>query len=197
MRTAKFQRKTKETDINLEINLDGTGNYENKSKEFSEGYTFLSHMLENFSKHSLIDIKIDSTGDLQHHLVEDVAICLAEALKKALGNKKGIKRFGSAFAPMDEVLARVVIDLSGRGYSNIDLKLKLDEIDGLPVSLLNHFLNTFVKVSEIALHGKVLYGEDDHHKVEGFFKAWALSMKHAVSIDERIKNIIPSTKGTI
>ncbi|MHA1377333.1 MAG: imidazoleglycerol-phosphate dehydratase [Candidatus Helarchaeota archaeon] len=197
MRNATIQRKTKETDITIEINLDGTGKFENKSKDFTEGFTFLSHMIENFSKHSLIDIKIESTGDLQHHIVEDVAICLAQGLKKALGNKKGIKRFGFAFAPMDEVLARVVIDLSGRGYSSIDLGLKLDEIDGLPVSLLNHFLTTLVKDSEIALHGKVLYGEDDHHKVEGFFKALALAVKQAVSIDERIKNVIPSTKGTI
>jgi imidazoleglycerol-phosphate dehydratase len=197
MRTATYKRKTKETDITIEINLDGTGKYENKSKKFSEGYAFLSHMLENFAKHSLIDIIIDSTGDLQHHIVEDVAICLANGLKKALGDKKGIKRFGFAFAPMDEVLARAVVDLSGRGYSNIELGLKLEEIDGLPVSLLKHFLETFVKESEIALHGKVLYGEDDHHKVEGFFKALALTMKQAVSINERIRDIIPSTKGTI
>lgn len=197
MRTAGNHRKTKETDIKIEINLDGTGTYKNESKTFTEGYKFLSHMLENFSKHSLIDIKIEGDGDLQHHMVEDVAICLAEVLKKALGDKKGIKRFGSAFAPMDEVLARVVVDVSGRGYSNIELGLKLEEVDGLPVSLLKHFLTTFVKVSEIALHGKVLYGEDDHHKIEGFFKALALALKQAVSIDERIKDIIPSTKGTI
>lgn len=197
MRTATIHRKTKETDIKIEINLDGTGKFENESIILNEGFKFLSHMLENFSKHSLIDIKIESNGDLEHHIVEDTAICLAEGFKKALGDKKGIKRFGFAYVPMDEVLARAVVDVSGRGYSNIELGLKLDEIDGFPVSLLNHFLSTFVKVSKIALHGHVLYGEDDHHKIEGFFKALALAIKQAVSIDERIEDVIPSTKGTI
>ncbi|NHI94490.1 MAG: imidazoleglycerol-phosphate dehydratase [Candidatus Lokiarchaeota archaeon] len=197
MRIGEIKRKTKETEIIIKVNLDGVGKFSSKVNEDGGGVKFLFHMLENFSKHSLIDLNIDIKGDLPHHIIEDLGIVLAEALNKALGDKKGIKRFGWALIPMDEALAQVVIDLGGRPYTKLDLGLKLDVIEFLPVSLLNHFLETFTTNFKINLHAAVLYGEDDHHKVEVFFKALAIAMKDAISFDERKKDQIPSTKGTI
>ncbi|MHA1784550.1 MAG: imidazoleglycerol-phosphate dehydratase [Candidatus Helarchaeota archaeon] len=190
-------RKTKETDIKIKVNLDGSGIFNVKVSETGGGVKFILHMLENFSKHSLIDFDMDVSGDLPHHIIEDLAMVLADALNKALGDKKGINRFGWAIIPMDESLARVAIDLGGRPYSKIELGLKLDVVEFLPVSLLNHFLETFTSNFKINLHGIVLYGEDDHHKVEVFFKAFAIAMKNAVSFDLRKKDQIPSTKGTL
>lgn len=197
MRIGEIKRKTKETEIIIKVNLDGVGKFSSKVNEDGGGVKFLFHMLENFSKHSLIDLNIDIKGDLPHHIIEDLGIVLAEALNKALGDKKGIKRFGWALIPMDEALAQVAIDLGGRPYTKLDLGLKLDVIEFLPVSLLNHFLETFTTNFKINLHAAVLYGEDDHHKVEVFFKALAIAMKDAISFDERKKDQIPSTKGTI
>ena len=197
MRIGESERKTKETEIKIKVNLDGTGKFSSKVNEEGGGVKFLLHMLENFSKHSLIDIDLDVKGDLPHHIIEDIGMVLADTLNKALGDKKGINRFGWALIPMDEALARVAIDLGGRLYAKIDLGLKLDVIEFLPVSLLNHFLETFTANFKINLHAAVLYGDDDHHKVEVFFKAFAIAMKNAVTFDERKKDQIPSTKGTI
>jgi imidazoleglycerol-phosphate dehydratase len=192
MRIAKIERDTSETQISLEINLDGKGesNINVKNK-------FLTHMLSTLSKHSLIDLKLEAIGDLDHHLVEDVGIVLGECLKKALNDKKGITRFGSAIVPMDEALARVVIDLGGRGYCIYKLNCKMDSVEDLPVSLIEHFFESFASNSGMNLHLTVLDGKDDHHKLEAVYKALALSLKTAVSIDKRIKDSIPSTKGVI
>jgi len=197
MRIGESTRNTKETEIKIKVNLDGTGIFKSKVNEEGGGVKFMLHMLENFSKHSLIDFDLNIKGDLPHHIIEDLAIVLADALNKALGDKKGITRFGWAMIPMDESLARVAIDLGGRPYAKIELGLKLDVVEFLPVSLLNHFLETFTTNFKINLHGLVLYGEDDHHKVEVFFKSFAIAMKQAVSYDERKKDQIPSTKGTL
>ena len=197
MRIGESKRDTKETQIKIKVNLDGTGKFQSKVNEEGGGVKFILHMLENFSKHSLIDYDLDINGDLPHHIIEDLAIVLADALNKALGDKKGINRFGWAMIPMDESLARVAIDLGGRPYAKIELGLKLDIVEFLPVSLLNHFLETFTTNFKINLHGLVLYGEDDHHKVEIFFKSFAVAMKQAVSYDPRKKDQVPSTKGTL
>jgi len=197
MRIGESTRNTKETEIKIKVNLDGTGLFKSKVNEEGGGVKFILHMLENFSKHSLIDFDLNIKGDLPHHIIEDLAIVLADALNKALGDKKGINRFGWAMIPMDESLARVAIDLGGRPYAKLELGLKLDVVEFLPVSLLNHFLETFTTNFKINLHGLVLYGEDDHHKTEVFFKSFAIAMKQAVSYDERKKDQIPSTKGTL
>ena len=197
MRIGTVTRKTKETDITIIVNLDGTGKFKPTVTDLGIGTQFIVHMINTFSRHSLIDIEMEAKGDMAHHLFEDIAIVLAEAINKALGDKKGITRFGYALAPMDDSLCRVALDLSGRIYSNVELQILGEEIDGLPASLLNHFLETFINSLKINLHGHVLYGIDNHHKVEGFFKALALSMKMAISPDPRKADVIPSTKGTL
>ena len=192
LRNAKIERNTSETQISLDINLDGLGN-----SDIEVDNKFLTHMLTTLSKHSLIDIKLKAVGDLDHHLVEDVGIAIGTVLKKALGDKKGIKRFGNAIIPMDEALARVAIDLGGRGYCIYDLKCQLEIVEDLPVSLIEHFFEAFASNSEINLHITVLDGKDDHHKLEAVYKALAISLKIATAIDPRISDIIPSTKGVI
>ncbi|MHA1271462.1 MAG: imidazoleglycerol-phosphate dehydratase HisB [Candidatus Helarchaeota archaeon] len=192
MRIVKLDRDTSETQISIEINLDGTGksNIEVDNK-------FLSHMLTTLSKHSLIDISLRANGDLDHHLVEDVGIVLGQALKKALDDKRGIRRFGYAIIPMDEALARVAIDLGGRGYCIYDLKCQLKVVEDLPISLIQHFFEALASNAEINVHITVLDGNDDHHKLEAVYKALAISLRSAIEIDERISDIIPSTKGVI
>jgi len=192
MRTVKYERSTSETQISIELNLDGTG-----KSDIQLNNKFLTHMLSTLSKHSLIDIKIKASGDLEHHLVEDVGIALGISIKKALGDKRGIKRFGYAIVPMDESLAQVALDLGGRGYCIQKLNCQLDIVEDIPVSLIEHFFESFANNSSMNLHITVLYGNDDHHKLEAVYKALALSLKEAISFDERIKNQIPSTKGII
>ena len=192
LRKIKIERNTSETQISLEMNLDGIG-----KSDIEVDNKFLIHMLTTLSKHSLIDIKLKAVGDLEHHLVEDVGIAVGTALKKALGDKKGIIRFGSSLIPMDEALAQVAIDLSGRGYCIYNLNCQLDIVEDLPVSLIEHFFEAFAINSEINLHVNVLNGKNDHHKIEAIFKALALSLRTAITIDSRIKNIVPSTKGVI
>ncbi len=191
MREAQFERKTSETEVNVRVNLDGEGKSSVKT-----GLKFLDHMLKTLSTHSLIDISITAKGDLKHHLVEDVAIGLGEALKSALGNREGINRFGSSMVPMDCSLAIAAIDLVKRPYSVIDLKIEGKVIEDIKTEDIYHFLKSLSSSLEANLHLQVQYGSNDHHKIEATFKALALSLRQATSIDSRRKGI-PSAKGAI
>jgi imidazoleglycerol-phosphate dehydratase len=193
MRTAEVKRETLETRIEIKINLDGTG-----KGNIQTGIKFLDHQLLTLSKHSLIDLDIKAEGDLTHHIIEDVALTMGEALTKALGKKEGIFRFGWAITPMDDALAIVSIDISGRSYVNLDLNLTESNIENMETEDIEHFLFSFAQTAKMNLHMKILYGDNNHHKVEALFKALALSLKQAVSIDpKRGKGEIPSLKGAL
>ena len=191
MREAHLKRKTSETEVNVKIKLGGNGNSRTKT-----GIRFLDHMIRTLSIHSLIDIEIIAIGDLVHHVVEDAAIGLGEALKKALGDRSGIRRFGSSIVPMDCSLAVVAIDLVKRPYSVLDLKVENKEIGDIKTEDIYHFLNTLASSLEANFHIQVQYGENDHHKIEAAFKALALSLRQAASIDPKRKGT-PSAKGAI
>ena len=194
MRKAKIERKTKETEIELEINLDGTG-----KNRIETRIGFLNHMLELFSKHSLIDFALKAKGDLEvdeHHLTEDIGICLGMALKKALGEKKGIQRYGSAIIPMDESLALCAVDFSDRGYPVINAEFERKIIGGFPTELIQDFFEAVALNAGMNLHIKVFYGRNTHHKIEAIFKAFARAVKNAVELDKRIQGV-PSTKGVL
>lgn len=188
-RKAKIQRETTETNVDLGLDLDGTGSF-----KIDVGIIFFGHMLTLLSKHSGIDLKVKASGDMGHHLIEDVGIVLGQALKKALGKKKGIQRFGFAYIPMDEALARCVIDLSGRTYHIIDLNCKREKVEDCQVEDITHFFISLAEAAEINLHIEVLYGENEHHKIEAAFKALAKSLQQAVAI---VSGDIPSTKGVL
>ena len=187
VRTAEITRKTSETEITVELNLDVTG-----ISEINTGFKFMDHMLGLLSRHSNIDIKLNATGDLTHHIVEDIGISLGECFHKALGDKKGINRYGSALIPMDEALARCVLDFSGRTALILDLDLKDCDIEDVAVEDIKHFLNSLAENAKMNLHIHVLYGEDQHHKVEAVFKALARAIKKAKKI---YSDQIPSTKN--
>lgn len=191
-RVSKIKRDTKETNINLNINLDGDGNSSIKT-----GIGFFNHMLTLMSFHSNIDFNLEANGDLDvcdHHLIEDVGICLGKCLKEALGDKKGIKRYSTVFIPMDEALIMVSIDISGRAFLHFEGDFKRENIGEFSVEMVKEFFRAVAFNSEITLHIKVLYGENDHHKIEGIFKAFGRGLKEAVKIEN---NIIPSSKGCI
>ena len=195
MRTAKVKRKTKETDISCEINIDGTG-----QNEISTGIGFFDHMLEIFSHHSLIDLKLKADGDIHvdfHHTVEDAAYVLAEAIDKAIGEKKGINRYGFFYIPMDESLSRTVIDFSGRPEFVWKVNLGLKKIGEMDTELFHEFFKAFCNESKCNLHIENFYGDNNHHIIESCFKSFARSIRQALTVDERIKNIIPSSKGTL
>ncbi|RLF11213.1 MAG: imidazoleglycerol-phosphate dehydratase, partial [Thermoprotei archaeon] len=158
--------------------------------------SFLKHMLETLSKHSLIDLKVKAQGDLAHHVVEDVALTIGKALDEALGTREGIARFGFAYAPMDDALARAAVDLSGRSFAVVNLKIKSPQVEDLRAEDAAHFLRSFSDAGRLNLHVKVLYGVDDHHKVEAAFKSLALALRQAVSLDQRIKGVA-SVKGSL
>ena len=194
-RKAILERKTKETDIEIELNIDGKG-----EGDISTPIPFLDHLLNNFAKHGLFDLKIRAKGDIeidQHHTVEDIGICLGETFKKALGDKKGINRAGYFVFPLDEALSVVSLDISGRAFLNFDCKFKRQKIGDLDSDLIKEFFWGFVRHLEATLHIRFLYGEDDHHKAESVFKAFAKAMKMACSKDKRILKELPSTKGLI
>lgn len=194
-RKTSFQRKTKETEIEMELNIDGKG-----KAEIETPIPFLNHLLDNFAKHGLFDLKIKAKGDIeidQHHTVEDIGICLGEASKKALGDKKGINRAGYFVFPLDEALSMVSLDISGRAFLNFDCKFKREKIGDLESDLIKEFFWGFVRHLEATLHIRVLYGENDHHKAESIFKAVGKAMKVACSQDKRILEELPSTKGLI
>ena len=194
-RKAKIQRKTRETNISVEVNLDGKGKYQIKTK-----IGFLDHMLEQLAKHSLIDMKINAKGDTHidlHHTTEDTGIAIGEAIKKAAGNRKGIKRYATTNIPMDETLTRVSLDISNRPYLIWNVDLKVEKLGEMDTELFKEWFQAFVQSAGITLHVENIYGENSHHKIESCFKALARSLKEALEIDKRIKNSIPSTKGTI
>ena len=194
-RKAKILRKTKETNISVEVNLDGKGKYQIKTK-----IGFLDHMLEQLAKHSLIDMKINAKGDTHidlHHTTEDTGIAIGEAIKKAAGNRKGIKRYATTNIPMDETLTRVSLDISNRPYLIWNVDLKVEKLGEMDTELFKEWFQAFAQSAGITLHVENIYGENSHHKIESCFKALARSLKEALEIDKRIKNSIPSSKGTI
>lgn len=194
-RTATISRSTKETQISVTVDLDGTG-----KSTISTGIGFLDHMLTALSKHSFIDITLSCKGDLEvddHHTAEDCALALGAALEAALGNKAGLRRYGSAYAPLDEALARAVVDISGRPSAHIDLKLVREKVGQISTEMLTHVFQSLAVAAKLTLHVTVLEGANDHHKSEAAFKALALALREAVTIDARRLNDIPSTKGSL
>ncbi len=195
MRRHEIHRKTNETDIRLSLNLDGSG-----ITQVRTGIGFLDHMLHHVAVHGLFDLKLEAVGDLEidaHHTAEDCAIVLGQAFDAALGDRKGIVRMGSFYVPMDESLAFVAVDFSGRPYAVIEAEWNSPAIGTLPTSLVPHILESFAVHAKCNLHARVLYGRDDHHKAEALFKALGRALDAAVRFDPRRANAIPSTKGTL
>ncbi len=194
-RTADISRTTKETDITVSLNLDGTGKY-----EVETGIGFLDHMLEQLAKHSLIDLTVKAKGDLHidfHHTVEDVGITIGQALKKALGERKGITRFAHSYLPMDETLTRVAIDISGRPHLVWKVEFTRDKLGEMDTELFREWFGGFAGAAGITLHVENLYGENNHHIVESCYKGLAKALMQAITIDPRQADIIPSTKGSL
>lgn len=195
MRTAKISRKTNETAIDLEINLDGTGKH-----DMATGVGFFDHMLDQLAKHSLIDMSIKAKGDLHidfHHTAEDVGIALGEAVKKALGDKKGIRRYASADLAMDGTLSRAAIDVSGRPFLVWRVDFTSDKVGEMDTELFREWFQAFAMNAGITLHMETFYGDNNHHIAESCFKALARALRDAVEIDPRASTSIPSTKGTL
>ena len=195
MRKSNILRNTKETQISCAVNLDGIG-----TSTISTGIGFFDHMLELFSHHSLLDIDLKVSGDIHvdlHHSVEDTGYALAQCILKALGNKEGIRRYGFFYVPMDECLTRCVIDLSGRPELVWNVKIGLKKIGEMDTELFYEFFKSFTNELKCNLHIENLYGRNNHHIVESCFKAFAKSLRQSIEIDEKIKNIIPSSKGII
>ena len=195
MRTATIARTTAETDIAVTVNLDGTGRY-----DVSTGIGFLDHMIEQFSRHSLIDVTLRVKGDLhidQHHTTEDSAIALGQAIHQALGDKKGIARYGEAHAPMDEALASVALDISGRPILVWHATFTQPRLGEMDTELFEHWFQSLAQGAGITLHIASLYGTNNHHVIEGIYKGFARAMRAAVAIDPRKGDAIPSTKGQL
>jgi imidazoleglycerol-phosphate dehydratase len=195
MRIAEISRQTEETQIQIKLDLDGTGNH-----EISTGVGFLDHMLAHLAVHGLFDLSLQAQGDLEidtHHTVEDVALALGQAFDQSLGERKGIVRMGDSFAPMDETLVHVAIDLSGRPYAVIQGEWYTPYIGNIPTTLFPHFFESFAMTARCNLHARILYGRDDHHQAEALFKAWARALDVATQLDPRRAGSIPSTKGSL
>ena len=195
MRTSEIKRVTGETDIELSLNLDGSG-----TAKIATGCGFLDHMLTLFAKHGRFDLTVSCKGDTQvddHHSVEDIGICLGQALHKALGDCAGIARYGSMMLPMDEALVLCAVDVSGRSYLVYDLEIPMQKVGTFDTELVEEFLTAFVRSAGITLHVKKLDGRNSHHIIEGAFKALARALSQAVSIDEKRAGEIPSTKGVL
>ena len=188
-RVANVKRETKETNISLELNLDGSGKW-----EINTGIKMFDHLLAQVAQHGRFDLKVSATGDDQHHLAEDVAICLGRALTQALAEKQGIVRMADATVPMDDALATVAVDIGGRGYTVLELPFSDNDMFGFPTDLIRHFLESFALEAKLNLHAKVAYGVNDHHKAEALFKALGRALDSATRIDERISGELPSTK---
>lgn len=194
-RTAEVVRNTNETQIRIAINLDGTG-----ERKLNTGVPFLDHMLDQIARHGLIDLDIEAKGDLEidaHHTVEDVGITLGQAFAKALGDKKGIMRYGHAYVPLDEALSRVVIDLSGRPGLEQHIPFTRAMIGTFDVDLVSEFFHGFVNHAAVTLHIDNLRGQNAHHQCETVFKAFGRALRMAISVDPRSMNVIPSTKGSL
>ena len=191
-RTASVNRQTGETKVSVSLAIDGAGDFDIKT-----GNKMFDHMLSHIAQHGLFDIKIKATGWDQHHRVEDVAIALGQALNKALDDKRGLVRMGHAMVPMDDALATVAVDISGRGYPVLDLVFQSKKFGGLEIDMVRHFLETFAMEGKFNLHVKAVTGRNDHHRAEAIFKALGRALDAATRIDERIAGRVPSTKGTI
>jgi imidazoleglycerol-phosphate dehydratase len=190
-RKTKVKRQTSETDIHISLDIDGRGEY-----EINTGIHFMNHMLESFSRHGQFDLKVTAQGDTEiddHHTIEDLGIVLGQAFQQALGNKMGIKRISNSLVPMDEALALVVVDISGRSYVVLDLQFNNKKVGDLSTLNVNHFLESFAQSAKINLHARV-EGENDHHKIEAIFKALAISLREASRVEH---DQIPSTKGLL
>jgi len=195
MRTASMDRKTKETDISVELNLDGTGTY-----DVHTGIGFLDHMLEQLSRHSLVDLKVRAEGDLHidgHHTTEDVGIVIGTAIKKALGDMTGITRYANAYIPMDETLSRAAMDVSGRPFLVFNVDFPRQKIGDMDTELFEEFFRAFAFGAGMTLHIENLYGTNSHHIIESIFKATARALRDATTIDGRKADAVPSTKGTL
>jgi imidazoleglycerol-phosphate dehydratase len=195
MRNANLHRKTNETDIQLSLNLDGSGEH-----SVHTGIGFLDHVLTHIAVHGLFDLTVEAQGDLHvdaHHTIEDTALLLGQALAEALGDKHGITRMGSAFVPMDEALAFVTVDLSGRPYAVVDAAWHGPQIGQFPTSLVDHFFETLAANARANIHARVHYGRDDHHQAEALFKALGRALDIATQIDSRRGGVVPSTKGSL
>ena len=195
MREASIKRKTNETDIELSLCLDGTGKC-----EIDTGCGFLNHMLELFARHGRMDLTVKCVGDTQvdyHHTVEDIGIVLGKAFAEAVGDKRGITRYGSMILPMDETLILASVDISGRAYLNYDVNIPTPAVGGMDTELVEEFFISFVRNADITLHIKQLDGTNSHHIIEAAFKAVARAIREAVSIDEKAKDEIPSSKGLL
>ncbi len=195
MRIAKVNRKTKETSIEAEVNLDGKGIY-----KIDTGIGFLNHMLEQLSKHSLVDINLKAKGDLHidlHHTTEDSGIVIGEAIAKALGDKKGIKRYAHAYIPMDETLSRISLDISNRPYLVWNVKLKVEKLGEMDTELFKEWFQAFSQSAGITLHIENIYGDNSHHIIESCFKGLARALRLALEKDTRAEGSLPSTKGIL
>jgi len=195
VRTGRVERKTHETEILIELNLDGTGSY-----DVSTGIGFLDHMLEQLSRHSLIDLKVEAKGDLHidfHHTTEDVGIAIGEAFNQALGDRKGITRYGSALSPMDETLSRVALDASNRPYLVWKVEFVRDKLGDMDTELFKEWFAGFAQSAGLTLHVETFYGENNHHIVESIYKGLARALRQAVEIDPRKADQVPSTKGVL
>ncbi|MCL2140725.1 MAG: imidazoleglycerol-phosphate dehydratase HisB [Dehalococcoidia bacterium] len=188
-RQVNVKRQTSETTIDLSLNIDGNGTY-----EIATGIKMLDHMLSQLARHGAFNLSIQASGDDQHHITEDVAICLGKAFLDALGERRGIVRMADATVPMDDALSTVAIDISGRGYAMLDLKLFENDMLGFPSDLIRHFLETFAIESRINLHASILYGTNDHHKTEAVFKALGKALDKATRIDSKRAEALPTTK---
>lgn len=194
-RSANIHRKTNETDIRLRLNLDGRG-----TSQVSTGIRFFDHMLELLARHGAFDLRIAATGDLdvdQHHTVEDTGIVLGEAVRMAVGSKRGILRAGYFLMPMDETLAAAAVDLSGRPHCVCNIKLSAKRVGDFQTELVEDFFQGFAQAARANVHLRVLYGRSSHHQVEALFKAFARALRFAVSTDKRLRNVLPSTKGLL
>jgi imidazoleglycerol-phosphate dehydratase len=195
MRTATINRSTAETRIDVAVNLDGTGVY-----NLATGIGFLDHMLEQLSRHSLIDLDCRIEGDLhidEHHTVEDSGLAIGQAIAQALGDKRGIRRYGDALSPMDETLTRVALDISGRPWLVWMNEFTIARLGGIDTELFEHWFHSFAQTSGITLHVETLYGKNNHHMIESAYKGLARALRQAVEIDPRKADAIPSTKGTL
>ena len=194
-RSAQVHRKTKETDITVELNLDGSG-----QGTIRTGMPFMDHMLGHIRQHGLFDLAIQAQGDLEideHHTVEDIAITVALAFEQALGDKRGIRRMGWALVPMDEALAQVAVDISGRGVSSLDMRFTNPKLGTMESQLLEHFVDSLARHGGINVNAKILQGDNDHHRAEALFKALGRALDQATAVDPRLGESIPSTKGAL
>jgi imidazoleglycerol-phosphate dehydratase len=191
-RTAEIKRETKETKVSLELGIDGTG-----QAAINTGIKMFNHLLSQLAQHGRFDIKLYASGDDQHHVIEDVAICLGKALAEALGDKRGIVRMADAAVPMDDALAMIAVDISGRGYTVLELPFADNDMAGFPTDLIRHFLESLAIEGRLNLHASIRYGTNDHHKAEALFKALGRALDMATRIDKKLAGELPSTKGRL